>query len=63
MMALLLLIMLASCSVKKHLQQGEYFYNGATIKVNQDTVKVEKSNLLIYDLKSVIRPSPNKKIL
>ncbi len=60
---ILLSVMLASCSVKKHLQEGEYFYNGATIKINQDTVKVNNPKMLIFDLKSIVRPSPNKKML
>ncbi len=61
--ALLLMIVVASCSVKKHLQEGDYLYNGATIKINQDTIKVDKPKLLIIDLKNLVRPAPNKKIL
>lgn len=60
---LLLLFLLASCSVKKHLQEGDYLYDGATIKINEDTIKVKKSKLLMVELKSLVRPAPNKKIL
>jgi outer membrane protein insertion porin family len=60
---MLLLVLLASCSVKKHLRDGDYLYDGATIKINQDTIKVDKSKLLVVELKSMVRPSPNKKIL
>lgn len=59
----MLMLFTTSCSVKKHLQEGEYFYNGATIKIVQDSVKVQKPNMLLYDLKNVVKPAPNKRIL
>lgn len=61
--ALIIQALLAACSVKKHLQEGEIFYNGATIKILQDSVKVNNPKLLTVELKDMVRPKPNKKIL
>ncbi len=58
-----LLFTLVGCSVNKHLPEGEAFYNGASIKIIQDTVKVNKAKLLEAELKALLRPKPNTKFL
>jgi outer membrane protein insertion porin family len=58
-----LVCLLSSCSVKKYLQPGEAFYNGATVKIIEDSIKVKNSKLLRAELKNLLRPKPNKKFL
>ncbi len=60
---LVLLVMIAGCSVNKYLQPGEVFYNGAKIKIKRDSVKVVKPKLLAAELEGLLRPKPNTKIL
>jgi outer membrane protein assembly factor BamA len=50
-----------ACSVQKKIPPGEIFYKGATIKINDDTIKVEKKKELTKELRSFLRPVPNKK--
>ena len=50
-----------ACSVQKKIPPGEVFYNGASLKINDDTIKVEKKKELGKELKSLLRPKPNKK--
>lgn len=50
-----------ACSVQKKIPPGEIFYKGATIKINDDTIKVEKKKDLAKELKGLLRPIPNKK--
>jgi outer membrane protein assembly factor BamA len=62
-MLVCLVFIFSSCSVKKYLQPGEAFYNGTSIKINQDTVKVRNAKTLNAELKNLVRPKPNKKLL
>ncbi len=61
--AFFILMGLHSCSVSKYLQQGEIFYNGAKIKIKQDSGRIKTPKLLIAELNPLLRPVPNKKIL
>lgn len=60
--ALLVLAILYSCSVKKYIPEGELLYRGGNITV-QDTVKIKNKSGLEDELKSLLYPEPNTKLL
>lgn len=62
LMAGLTLTLVYSCSVKKYIPQDEYLFRGGNIKI-QDTVKNKDIKGLEKELKSLIYPKPNIKIL
>lgn len=58
---LFLILATASCNVTKHLPEGEKLYTGAKVKVNDDSKKIRSA--LSSELKGLVRPKPNKKLL
>lgn len=59
---ILLFCVIQSCSIKKYIPEDEYLYEGATINVISDTL-IENQDAIQSDLESIVRPTPNKKIL
>ncbi len=55
-------ILLYSCSITKHIPQGERLYSGAKIEVEGDSALKNRSDLK-SELKTVLRPEPNSKFL
>ncbi len=60
--AVLILIMLSACSVKKHIPTDELLFRGGKVKV-QDSVKIKDKSGLEKELKSLLYPEPNTRIL
>ncbi len=61
---LLGLLLLTSCSISKHIPQGESLYTGAKITVNADSSLTKKEiKTLDNQLVSIIRPLPNSTLL
>jgi outer membrane protein assembly factor BamA len=58
-----ILFSISSCGVKRYLQEDEAFYAGATIKIEDDSVKVPHKKSLVNALKGLTRPKPDKKFL
>ena len=55
-------IILHSCSIKKHIPEGERLYTGAKIEIQADS-SVQNVEQLKTELETVLRPSPNSKFL
>jgi len=55
-------IILHSCSIKKHIPEGERLYTGAKIEIKADS-SVQNVEQLKTELETVLRPSPNSKFL
>lgn len=58
----LLALFFASCSIQKFIPEDERLFTGAALKIEADTA-VRKVKLLRDDLKTIVRPKPNTKIL
>lgn len=54
---------MASCSNTKYLPEGELLYVGGTVKVEDSLIKKRERKALQKDLKTLLRPKPNKAIL
>ena len=54
--------LLYSCSIQKYIPEGKRLYTGATIEMEADSAVKNTSNLK-EDLKTVLRPAPNSKVL
>ena len=63
LLACLLTGALASCGVTRYLPEGERFYNGALIILQNDSLDKKQKKALAGSLNSLIRPVPNKKLL
>jgi hypothetical protein len=61
--ALLLMGLLVSCGVTRHLPADEKLYAGATILLKTDSLDKKQKKALISSLNSLIRPVPNKNLL
>ncbi|AWA30372.1 hypothetical protein HYN48_09875 [Flavobacterium magnum] len=59
----LLLMILYSCSNTKYLPEGEYLYTGGKIKVKDSLISRKERKSLERELKVLLRPKPNSKIL
>jgi outer membrane protein insertion porin family len=57
------IFLINACGVKKFLQKDEAFYKGATITIDDDSIKVQNKKGLSSELNSLTRPKPNKTIL
>ncbi len=51
-----------ACSINKYIPEGERLYTGARIEIQSDSA-VKKVNRLKENLTSILRPTPNTKIL
>ena len=60
---LILFFLLSACSNTKYLQDGDLLYVGGKIKVESDSISNKERKKLVNELKQLIRPIPNKKIL
>ena len=60
---LLLMVLLSSCSNTKHLEEGELLYVGGKVKVESTDLKRKERKSMEKDLKKLLRPKPNSKIL
>ena len=56
------LILISSCNNEKYLKAGQYFYNGAEIKINSSG-KIDKQNQLKQELNKLVYPEPNTTFL
>lgn len=54
--------LLYSCSIQKYIPEGKRLYTGAIIEMEADSAVKNTSNLK-EDLKTVLRPAPNSKVL
>src|ERR1700688_4828002 len=53
-------VLFYSCSETKSLEEGQYLYNGASIKINAaPPISRSKSGALKTELKGLLRPKPN----
>jgi outer membrane protein assembly factor BamA len=59
---LLLLVASWSCSVKKYIPEDEFLYKGADLKV-ETTTDVKDEDEVTEELKNLLKPAPNKKLL
>ena len=59
---LFICLLLQSCSIERFIPEGELIYEGATVKVESDTL-VEDLDLIKNELDGVVRPEPNSKFL
>jgi outer membrane protein assembly factor BamA len=59
----IILILLASCSVKNKLPKSTYLYKGADIKIEKTADNKTKTGKVKSTLKNVVKPAPNKMIL
>lgn len=56
--------MLSSCSETKSLQEGQYLYDGAKIKIEANPrIKKKERNALKEELEDLVRPTPNGSFL
>ena len=53
---------LYSCSIKKHIPEGERLYTGATIEIQADS-SIKNKEELKAELQTILRPEPNSKFL
>ncbi|GGW53790.1 outer membrane protein assembly factor BamA [Winogradskyella epiphytica] len=53
---------LYSCSIKKHIPEGERLYTGATIEIQADS-SIKNKEELKAELQTILRPEPNAKFL
>jgi outer membrane protein assembly factor BamA len=60
--AVLIVLILASCSATKKVPAGDALYTGATIKLDGPNLSASKKKELREDLSSLTRPRPNKKL-
>jgi outer membrane protein assembly factor BamA len=60
---ILLLLITASCSNTRHLPEGDLLYIGGNVKVIDTLVLHKERKLLEKELKPLLRPKPNSKIL
>lgn len=56
------LLLLASCSNLRYLQEDEKLYKGSKVKVEADQ-KIDNKQEVVTELERVIRPEPNERIL
>jgi outer membrane protein insertion porin family len=56
-------ILLSGCSNTKHLPEGELLYVGGSVKVKDSFVKRKERRALEKEMKGMLRPKPNSKIL
>lgn len=54
--------MLHSCSIKKHIPEGERLYTGASVTIEADS-SIQNVEQLKQELETVLRPNPNSKFL
>ncbi|WP_051229625.1 BamA/TamA family outer membrane protein [Psychroserpens burtonensis] len=54
--------LLHSCSIRKHIPEGERLYTGAKIEIKADS-SIQNINQLKTTLETVLRPEPNSKFL
>ncbi len=60
---ILIAAILAGCSNTKYLQEGQYLYTGAEVKVINDSVSRKTRSSLEGNLQALTRPLPNRKVL
>ena len=53
----------AACNPTKHVPTGDALYTGATLKLKNSSAPRKYNKLVETDLKSLIRPKPNSKLL
>ncbi|MGY0391155.1 translocation and assembly module lipoprotein TamL [Bizionia sp. KMM 8389] len=58
----LLLGVLHSCSISKHIPEDERLYTGATLNIESDSI-IEKESRLKSELETVLKPKPNSEFL
>lgn len=61
--ACMLVGLLVSCGVTRHLPKDEKLYTGATIVLQSDSMGKKEKKELISSLNTLIRPKPNKTLL
>lgn len=59
----MLMVLAASCSVKRHLPTGERLYRGSSIIVQKNPETKTSNKVLKAELKLAVKPRPNKFIL
>ncbi len=57
------IVFLTACGNTRYLPQGEKLYVGATVKIENDSLKKSQKKELRSELKSLIRPKPNSTFL
>ncbi|WP_455433290.1 translocation and assembly module lipoprotein TamL [Winogradskyella helgolandensis] len=55
-------MVLYSCSITKHIPEGERLYTGATIEIEADSI-IKNEKELKTELETILRPEPNSKFL
>ncbi|MBU2927701.1 BamA/TamA family outer membrane protein [Winogradskyella psychrotolerans] len=55
-------MVLYSCSITKHIPEGERLYTGATIEIAADSI-IKNEKELKTELETILRPEPNSKFL
>ncbi len=58
----MLLLVISSCSVRKHLPKGTYLYNGSTVKVNKTADNPVRTKTIRHALHEASFPTKNKMI-
>jgi len=62
LIAILILMLLFACRVKKYIPEDEYLFRGGKVTV-QDSMKLENKSDLEKELQSLLYPEPNTRIL
>ncbi len=62
-LGIIALLFFSACSIKKHLPEGTYLYNGTTVNVEKINGFQEKTKPIAQELVSISAPPKNKMIL
>ncbi|MFD0763881.1 BamA/TamA family outer membrane protein [Mucilaginibacter lutimaris] len=58
-----LAVILNACSTTKYVPEGEKLYTGGTVKVNDKNISKGDAKAISAEMKTLIRPKPNAKLL
>lgn len=61
-LAILIIYLLSSCSIKKYVPEGQGLYVGNHVKVMADSISKPNVSGLDDELEAIVKPSPNKTI-
>jgi len=58
-----LILIASSCSTTKYVPEGDFLYTGASVKIDDASVKRREAKALSEELEGVLRPRPNTRFL
>ena len=60
---LILFGLFSSCKIAKYVPEGEYLLTNSSIDFIKDSVKIQKDNVDVEEMNSILKQKPNRKIL